>query len=478
MEQQKKSGLNIGKKTFFSTLIILAVIMVFAMALTQFVPQGSFDRAVVDGRSEIVPGTFKYVQADALPLWRFFTAPFEIFASEDATTAIMIIAFIMLIGGVFLILEKSGILRYAMQSLIARFGSRKYVLLCVLTLFSMFLGSVMGLFEETVVLAPILVALSVALGWDALVGIGMSALAVGMGFSAGTTNPFTVGIAQQLAELPLFSGIFVRICIFAAVYAILIFFLLRYAKKIEKNPEKSLLYGYGIQTIDIKNTEGFPPKVKQASVFFLCAVGAIILYIAAGFFIETLSSFTMPAMALLFTVGGLGAGLISGYSKHTFKDFLSGMLSLLPSALLIMLALSVKQIIVSGGIMDTLLQYTYQAMSSASPGVTILLLFLFVLLFDFFIGGASAKAFLVIPLVVPLADLVGFTRQNAVLAFCLGDGFSNMIFPTNAVLLITLGLIGVPYIKWFKWTWKVQLAMIALSVITLLLTSSMGYGPF
>ena len=513
MNDVQSFGLKIGKKTFISTIAVLVCVMVFSFILTQVVPMGSYERAMEEGREVIVPGSYVAEEGARLPVWHLFAAPVEVFLGPDAVTGIMIIVFIMLIGGVFLILEKCGLLKYALNIVIRRFAKNKYTLLAIVTLFGMALGSGLGLFEETIILAPITVALAISLGWDALVGIGMSVLAVGFGFSASTFNPFTTGVSQQLAGLPLFSGLWLRALVFAAVYALLLAFLTGYAKRIEQNPERSLLRGLapagadaggdgidrnsaavddaGIDRSGVGAGDGNggdsersevdatadPKKAKKALAFFGAGLILIVAYIAVGVFIPTLTSYTMPVMALLITIGGLGAGFISG-APGVLRNFGKGMVTFLPAVVLIALAMSTKQIIVSGGIMDTLMQYAYNTVVQANPLSSLLLIYLFVLAFNFFIPGAAAKAFLLIPLLSPLAELIGLTRQSIVLAFTFGDGFSNMVFPTNPVLLITLGIVGVPYTTWFRWTWKLQAVLIAVCAFFLFVAFTAGYGPF
>jgi uncharacterized ion transporter superfamily protein YfcC len=479
---ENEQGLKISKKMFINTAVMLLAVMIVAGVLTLLVPQGQFERTTIDGRTTVVPGTYHEIQGQRLPVWRWITAPFEVFAGSDASTAIMIILFIMLIGGTFLILEKSGMLKYLLNRLIDKYGSRKYLLLATMVLVCMLLGSTIGLFEETITLVPITVVLALSLGWDSLVGIGMSILSVGFGFAAGTLNPFTIGITQKLAELAPFSGLPFRVLIFAIVYGILVFFLLRYARRVEKTPTLSLVYDVdqamrnrfaGGEAIHEKDK----PGIRRATLFFGLCLLLVFAYIFTAFFVHSLSDYSMPVMALLFAVGGIGAGLYAGGRLGgVFKDFGKGMLSLLPGAVLILLAMSAKQIMLSGGIMDTLLQSAYNAIGKAGPNGAVLLLYGFVLLLEFFISGSAAKAFLIMPLAVPLADLIGITRQTTVQAFALADGFANMIYPTNAVLLITLGLIGIPYLKWLKWTWKVQLLLVGMSALFLLAAVAFHYN--
>ena len=515
MDDIESYGLKIGRRTFISTAAMLFGVMLFAFVLTQVVPTGVFERGETDGREIVIAGS--YVQTDdaALPFWRVLTAPFEVFAGPDAMIAIMVILSIMLIGGVFLILDKCGLIQYSMQLVIRRFEKRKYVLLAAVSLFCMLLGAGMGIFEETVILAPIAVALAVSLGWDALVGAGMSLVAVGFGFAVGIFNPFTTGVAQRLAGLPLFSGLWLRVIMFIVIYCILFVFLFLYARRIEKNPEKSLLYGIeGSSTrfspSSLPDASGritpqtdHPPsqndtssvesncsqsynepestpntrRYTKALTFFGLCLLVIIVYITSGVFIPALTDFSMPVIALVITIGGIGAGFLSGHTS-VFRDFGKGIITFLPSVILLMLAMSVKHIFVSGGIMDTLLQYAYNFVVDSTPLNSLLIVFLFVLCLEFFIGGATAKAFLIIPLLAPLAEMIGLTRQSIVLAFTLGDGFANVLYPTNAVLLIVLGIIGVPYLKWLKWTWKLQVFLVLASIGFLSLAYSVGYGPF
>ena len=198
---------------------------------------------------------------------------------------------------------------------------------------------------------------------------------------------------------------------------------------------------------------------------------------------SALSDLSMIVMALLFLIGGVLSAVASRYtaaSKRRFgvlRDFASGMLAILPGILLILMASSIKYIVSSGGVMDTMLYYAATALSGLGPYAAVLLVFLLVLLMNFFIGSASAKAFLVIPLIAPLTDLIGLTRQTAVQAFCFGDGFSNMLYPTNPVLMIALSMTVVSYVKWFKWTWKLQALVAVLCSLILLLCVAIGYGP-
>ena len=184
MENNNESSLKISKKSFFSSMFILLLLMIGAGILTLVVPSGAFERVMVDGKEAIVPGTFQFAEAGNYPFWRWFTAPVEVLWSSDSVTVIMIIVFICIIGGTFTVLDKSGMLQYIMNGLVKKFENSKYKLMAVLTLFFMLFGSIFGIFEELVALVPIVILLSHAMGWDSLTGLGMSALAAGFGFSS------------------------------------------------------------------------------------------------------------------------------------------------------------------------------------------------------------------------------------------------------------------------------------------------------
>lgn len=482
MEKQNESGIKISKKAFFSSVAILFALMMAAGILTFIIPGGAFEKVLLDGKESILPGTFRFTEGGGYPVWRWFTAPVEVLWSADAVTVISIILFIFIIGGTFTVLDKSGMLQYIMNGLVDRYRDSKYKLMAVLILFFMLFGSVFGIFEELVALVPIVIVLAYALGWDSLTGLGMSALAAGFGFSSATLNPFTLGVAQELAGLPAFSGIGFRVVFFVLSYSVLYVFLRRYARKIERSPEASSVYREDLSmrekyagdaaVAQLPNRQYLGRTVK----IFAGSLMLVIAYVVAGFFIPALSSVSLPVMAVIFLAGGLTAAHASGYGGNIGKDFIAGVGAIAPSALLIMMAMSVKLIISNGGIMDTILYYASEAAAGMGPYGALLMIFFLVLAMNFFIGSASAKAFLLIPIIAPLADLVGLTGQMAVQAFCFGDGFTNMLYPTNPLLMITLGVTVVSYPKWFKFSVGLQVLMLGINILFLLLAVLIGYG--
>ncbi|MBN2876008.1 MAG: YfcC family protein, partial [Spirochaetales bacterium] len=409
------------------------------------------------------------------PVWRWLSAPFEVLASEDAALAIVIIAFIAVVGGAFALLREAGILEESVRLLARRFGARRKLLLAVLCLFFMATGSFMGVFEEVVPLVPLAIALSMSFGWDVFAGLGMSILAVGFGFSAAIANPFSVGTAQRLAGIPVLSGSGFRVIVFILVYVLYLLFMLSYVRGLEKRSRLP-----GGESSPAMNATELPvqtaPKVARGVRFFGWSSLVLALLVTASSITRVGSDYVLPAIALGFLVIGVGSGLSAGvHVGKAARSFGEGALGVLPAGLLILMALSVKRIVVAGGIMDTVLFAASELLAGASSYGAAALMYLVVLGMNFFIGSASAKAFLLIPLMTPLADLSGVSRQIAVQAFVFGDGFSNMLYPTNAVLLISLGLAGMSWAQWFRRTWKLQVLTLALTMSLLMLAVAIGY---
>lgn len=349
----------------------------------------------------------------------------------------------------------------------------------------MFLGATLGTFEEVVLLVPVMIALSYSLGWDALVGLGMSILATNMGFSAAIANPYTLGVSQQLAGLPLFSGMWFRIFIFIVIYFIFMAFLITYARKIDRDPKASLVHGEDSSEREkYKNTNNISltqidPQQNRAINFFGIFLLLILVIMLAGPFVPAISDYALPIVGILFLVGGLGAGFLSGAgSKTVWRGLGEGLAGLAPSVPLILMAASIRYIIDSGGITDTILHAAAEPFKNLGAFSAALVVYALALGIEFFIASGSAKAFLMIPIVMPLADLIGVTRQTAVLAYIFGDGFSNLAYPTNPVLLICLGLTVVSYPKWIRWTAKLWLWVMVATVTFLGIAVAIHFGPF
>lgn len=482
---QQKAGAQISQRAFIQSLAILFVLMMIAGILTLIIPAEQYTRIQVDGRETIDPNSFRITERPDYPIWRWFIAPLEVLGSETGLTVIVIIVVLFFAGGAFAVLDKTGTIRSFIGRIVRRFRGRKYALLLAVSFAFMFLGATLGTFEEVVLLVPVMIALSYSLGWDALVGLGMSILATNMGFSAAISNPYTLGVAQQLAGLPLFSGALLRILIFLVIYAIFITFLSAYARKIDRDPGTSLVHEEDkaerekYKRLEEASFNEENPKQNRAMTFFGLFLLLILVVMLAGPFVPAISDYALPIVGILFLIGGLGAGFLSGAGgRAVWRGLVEGLGGLAPSVPLILMAASIRYIIDSGGVTDTILHAAAEPFTDLGAFPAALVVYALALGIEFFIASGSAKAFLMMPIILPLADLIGVTRQTAVLAYIFGDGFSNLAYPTNPVLLICLGLTVVSYPKWLRWTAKLWLWVILATVAFLGIAVAINYGPF
>ena len=441
----EKKGLNIGAKSFLTAIVIIFALMIMTYGLTFIIPGGD------------------------MPFWKWALSPVLVLGAADSGSLIAVIIFLLVLGGVFNSLDKCGLMKYMLRKITFMYGGKKYQLLAVITLFFMAMGSFIGSFEECVPLVPIVVALSVSLGWDALVGMGMSLLAAGCGFAAGICNPFTVGVAQELAGLKMFSGMWFRAAAFLLIYGLLLAFLYCYARRIEKS----------IETVSAVSAAGAFARDRQMDkgiVCFVSIVGVGIALVLSSIWFTVLQDYTMIIVAVMFLVGGVSATLLSGFGiRKLGSTFWNGLVSILPAVIMILMANSIKYTMTEGGILDVILHGAVGVAQGLPRWAVILFIYLIVLAMNFFIPSGSAKAFLMMPLIVPVAQAFGISAQLCVVAYAFGDGFSNAFYPTNPVLLISLGLADVNYAVWAKWSGKFQLMNLVLTGVLLWVGLTIGY---
>jgi len=472
MQEKKEFGIQISKQTFLQSLYILLGMMFLAGLLTQLIQPGSYAKKMINGVEVIIPNSFHYLnEQNIYPIYRWFTAPFEVFVSKDSLVLIVIMLFILFVGGSFAIFDATRIFEVVITNLSRKFINARKLFIAIITLFFMLLGAVFGIFEEIIPLIPLVVMIAKRLGWDELMGLGLSLLATGFGFSAAIYNPFTIGVAQQLAGLPLFSGILYRLFIFVVIYLILLYFLIKYAKKLEDN--KTSFSNENIIVDELSTSINEKTSLWLMSISFL-----LLLIIMMSLPFSGLSDYSMPVIALGFVLISFLVGLVNQFSfRNLLLIFAKGMLNISPSLILIILAMSVKQIFLAGQIMDTILYNISQHIVGLAPVISGFVIYLFVFVLQFFIPSATAKAFLVIPILTQLGDLLNLTRQSVVLAFNFGDGFSHLLYPTNPALLIALSLTSIRYTTWLKWTIWLQAIVFGLTMFFLSLAIIFHYGP-
>ncbi len=481
MEEKKKEsggfGLKLSPKNIIGICFLLVLIMAFVGTLTQIIPRGVYE---VDAEGMIINGTYKEIDFK-LPVWKIIASPILIFTSENIGTGIVIALFIVLLGGTFLILDERNIVKYIMSVIVKKFEKKKYILLCSVIFVCMGFSSIAGILEETVTLVPVTVAISLALGWDALVGVMMSFGAVAFGFAAATFNPFNVVTVQKLISIPVFSGLWMRLIMFALSYLVLVLFTFTYAKKIEKDPTKSLCADSHAQQSEQFKLGDIDEilkdkNLKKAAITFLSFMSSALVCVALDFIFSLNGYLSMGGMAVLFTSGGLLAGRVTGLKgKKLAKSFFSGVVTISPALPLIFFILATTYILQEGMIVDTILHSVYSVVAGVTPYRAVLLIFFFVTFLEFFIGSGTAKAFLIMPIVAPLARLTGISGNTLVLTYCMGDGFTNLLYPTGGLIIIALGLVNISYGKWLKFSWKLFLGQLLVSVAIMHFAIFIGY---
>jgi uncharacterized ion transporter superfamily protein YfcC len=467
---------NISAKSFIMVVAILLVILILSGTLSYFVPQGHFE-AVTQADGEIaqvyVPGQIK-----GISFGRVLTAPARVFGSEDGITIIMISVFLLVMSGVFNILDKTGGIKVFLKSILGRVRDKGGPVVCITVLVFMLFGSLFGMFEELVTLLPLVIMFMLSMKMDTMMGLGACLLAACFGFSTAITNPFSVGTAAQIAEVPASSGAWLRIVFFVIVYLVLCAFLMLYLKKIEQHPERSLTYEADLKKRqDLRDSEETAPENQKRTfrvyTAFFAIQGALLVAIAC---IRAISGFAIPILAASFLISGLiCGGLVCRNFGRILTWFLKGAVTMVPAVLMIAIASSVKLVMEESGIIDTVIHYVEDLLGGKSKFVTILLLYALILFLQLFIGSASAKIFLVMPIVLPIAEGLGISKNLLILTYCMADGFTDVILPTNPVLLIGLSMANVSYWKWLKWTWKLQLILFLISILVLAFGIFVGY---
>ena len=525
-----------------STFSIVFSIIIIAAILTWIVPAGEFTREIVEvngsKRNLIVENSYTAVESNP-QTWEVFTALFDGFEKQAG-----IIAFILIIGGSFWVMNDSkaidvGIFSFLRKvskleklSFLKRIGVNNIVIVLIMTMFSVF-GAVFGMSEETLAFAVIIVPLAISMGYDSITGICMVYVAAHVGFAGAVLNPFTIGIAQGLSDIPLFSGFEYRVFCWIVLNIITISFVLWYANRIKKNPEKSPTYKSDDywRNLKISATQQLDYQRKNSSwiVYIISSIALLafafqhpsttiaigdssttapIIPISAAifvlfgflsnlksyhFFILNLLGFTIwfliigvlgygwyiSEISALFLSMGLLAGFASGSKMdHIFKLFIEGCKDIFSAAMIVGFAGGIIIILQEGHIIDTILNSLANAMSGFGKVASVGFMYGIQTFINILIPSGSAKAALTMPIMAPFSDVIGLSRQATVMAFQFGDGFTNMITPTSGVLIGALGIAKIPYAVWIKWFWKFLLLLIIVGFLLLIPTATMELNGF
>ncbi|WP_420454173.1 YfcC family protein [Rubrivirga sp.] len=468
------------------TTLILAGIIVLAAAMTWVVPPGEYARAEIEvegvgTREVVVPGSYQRVERDEQGVGDrllhsvaiVLQAPILGFTDEDAAP---IIAFVLLVGGAFAVLTETGAVDAGLRRVVAAAeGSPLLDVLLIPLFMGLFSlgGAVFGMSEETIPFVLIFVPLAIALGYDSLTGAAIPFLGSAAGFAAAFFNPFTVGVAQGIAGVALFSGAGFRIALWVIVTAVVTGFVLWHARRVRRDPSRS-----PVHALDA-DREG--SVLAEAGDTFTRRHGAVLLAFAAGVVVLVAgvlaAGWYIVEIAALFVALGIAMGAIGGLGGNgTARAFMAGVRDLAPTAVIIGLARGILVVLEDGQVVDTILDGLASGLGGAGAALAACAMFGVQTAINFFVPSGSGQAALTMPLMAPLADLVGVSRQTAVLAFQLGDGFTNMIVPTSAVLMGVLSLARVPWPTWARWVLPLQLVLVGVGLTALVVAVAVGYA--
>ena len=452
------------QRKFPDAITIILLIMLAFVAMTWIIPAGEYDYQEANGRQVVVPGSYHKVEAAPQGVFAFLMAPIKGFSG-----AAMIIGFCFLVGGAFGIINRTGAIDAGLHSLIRKTGnsprSKKWVLVLLMIVFSI-CGATFGMSESVLVFIMVTIPLSRALGYDSIVGIAISFLAAGVGFAGALTNPFTIGIAQGIAELPLFSGWQYRLVVWFVLTTTAILFVLRYVRKIEKNSEASPVYEIDKSRKDISTEEQVDTDftTSQKVVVLLLFLSLVAIIIGSNkwqWYINEISA--------LFIGLGLAAAVVYRLSaSDTVAAFVKGAKDMVMAALVIGMAKGLLVIATDGKIIGTMLYHLSEVAGQFDKVSSVQAMFLFQGVLNFFVPSGSGQAALTMPILAPLSDLLSISRQTAVLCFQLGDGIFNMIIPTSGVTMGVLSIAKIPYNKWVRWVWPLILIFFVLTLLLLI----------
>lgn len=438
------------------TYVILTIILLIMVALTYIIPAGEYERVLdpASGKMVVIADSFHFTEGVRPGFFDIFLALQRGYVSAANILFLIIFAY----GYVYMLID-NGTLNSLINVLIRAMGRQTWLIIPVSMFAFGLLGASMGIYEEVYGMVPVFVGIAMALGYDIVVGGAIVFVGVATGFAAAMTNPFSVGIAQSIAGVPMFSGLGYRVVIFVVFQSVSIAYVLWYASRVKAHPEKSVVYGEKLDSLPTHEVRQEKMTGRQLiSLLMFVGTIAMLLYgtMNLGWYIDEISA--MFLMMMIFT------GIVGGYSATKIcKTFIKSTQSMVSSMLVVGFTRGILLVMQDAKISDTVVYYLAQLLNGHSKYFSSVGMLAIQNVINFFITGSSSQATITMPIMTPVADIVGVSRQTAVLAFQFGDGFSNMFWPT--VCSLECGLMGVPLNKWYKFMTPLFLIMMVLQVI-------------
>jgi len=445
--KEKKTNKPKKKFEFPHVFVILFSLIIITVVLTYFIPAGEYERELNDaGETVVVDGTYHTVETNPVGFFGIFQA-----VHKGMVESAGIIFFIFIVGGSFGILNAAKAIEAGLASVSAKMAGKEiYLIPVVMVLFALGGGS-FGMSEETIPFILILVPLAIKIGFDSLVGAGMVIVGSCAGFTAAFMNPFTVGVAQGIAELPLFSGMGFRFVVWFIFVSVSIAYVMIYANKVRKRPEISMMY----QVDQQRNIEhSVQEQAQTLNLRQSLIIGMLILTIIGLAIGVTFFDWYIMEIAGLFLLMGVIVGFIGKLKVNQIAEaFVNGSKELIVGGLVVGLAYGILVVLQDSNTIDSILFFVSSLVGQLPTSFSAMGMYITQSLLNFIVPSGSGQAALTMPIMTPLADLTGVSRQTAVFAFQLGDGISNAITPTAGVLMASLAIAKIPWIKWVKWFW-------------------------
>jgi len=448
-------------RKFPDSLVLLFVLIVLAQVATYVLPAGEFER---DGR-QVIPGTYHTVEADRLPFQTFLTAvPAGLAAAQD------IIFFVFIVGGVIAVIRATGAIDALIGAAIRHLSHRPAALIFGSVVLFAVGSSTIGMAEEYMPFVPILVTMCLAMRMDAVVAVGIIYIGAGVGYGCAAINPFTVLIAQQIAGVQLMSGQGLRWGLLLICAWIGADHLLRYVRRVRRDPTASLVADVDYSTgFHMPKDVAFTPRRVTVLLVFAGSVAGFVYGIRAwDWYLTELAAVFMALGLVAAVVGRLGPDRVAA-------EFGYGAAELTKTALLIGFARTIEVVLTEGRVIDTVINGLAQPLQVLPRGLSAIGMLGVQTVFNFVIPSGSGQAYVTMPIMAPLSDLTGLSRQTAVLAYQFGDGFTNMIVPTNALLVGILALAKIPYQRWVRFVWPLLVKLYAVAILALLGAVQFGY---
>ncbi|MCA2498908.1 YfcC family protein [Staphylococcus xylosus] len=452
--------------------VILFVFGVIATIATYIVPSGEFKRIKgPEGREMVDADSFHYITSAPVGIVDFISI-----IPRGLIEAGEIVFFTLIIGGMFMVLRRTGIIEIAVDNLARRFIYKSIFIIPVLTTVFAIVATLIGTAELSLVYIPVIIPLIIALGYDSITATAIALCGTVVGFTVGVLNPINTGLAQKLSGIPVFSGISLRIILFIVVLAVTIVFIMRYAKKVQKQPTLSSVYEDDSEKRELYQhiTEHAPTTATTRQKWGIAVIFAFFIILVYG---VTTQGWFMVEMAGLFIFMGVIVGFVSGLSMQTICEaFNDGFKDVLMGAIIVGLARSIAVVLEDGKIMDTIVHGLGSVIDGTTPTIAVIGMYAVQMLINFIISSGSGQALVTMPIMAPLADMLGITRQTAVLAFQLGDGFTHIFYPTSGYFMAALAIGGVSYTKWIRFFFPLFIIWVVISIITLIIAQLSGWS--